>query len=132
LRCEGAGDVHAVRIAAVRAHKNRLLVRIEGIDSADGAAALSQAVLYAPRAEIELADGEYLDDDLVGCAIVGRDGTPYGAVESVEHFPGSDMLVVRGAMVPMVRAIVAEIDLPGKRIVIDPPEGLLEPLVAEG
>lgn len=124
--------MHAVRIAAVRAHKNRLLLRIEGIDDADGAAALSQAVLHAPRAEIALADGEYLDDDLVGCAIVGRDGTPYGAVESVEHFPGSDMLVVRGAMVPMVRAIVAEIDLPAKRIVIDPPAGLLDPLDAEG
>ena len=57
---------------------------------------------------------------------------PTARCESVEHFPGSDMLVVRGAMVPMVRAIVAEIDLPGKRIVIDPPEGLLETLVAEG
>lgn len=121
-----------MRIAAVRAHKNRVLVRIAGVDDAAAAAGLAQAVLYAPRAAIQLGEGEYLDDDLIGCEIVGRDGTRYGAVESVEHFPGSDMLVVCGAMVPMVRAIVAEIDLHGKRIVIDPPEGLVEPLGSEG
>ncbi len=127
LRCECGGETRAIRVTESRPHKNRLLLRIDGIDDAAAAAELCGAVLYAPRAEIALAEGEYLDDDLLGCAVVGRDGTSYGAVEGVEHFPASDMLVVRGGMVPMVEAIVAEIDLSRRTIVIDPPAGLLEP-----
>jgi 16S rRNA processing protein RimM len=114
-----------VCIGAVRRHKGRLLVRIDGIDDASAAAALSEALLSAPRAAIELAEGEYLDDDLIGCTVVGRDGRAYGSVERVEHYPASDMLVVGGAMIPMVRAIVVQIDVTGRRIRIDPPEGLL-------
>ncbi len=127
LRCVTGDDERTVRIETVRPHKGRLLVRIDGIDDAGAAAALSGAVLYAPRANVRLAEGEYLDDDLVGCAVVGCDGTSYGTVDGVEHFPASDMLVVGASMVPMVRAIVSEIDLPARRIVIDPPADLLEP-----
>jgi 16S rRNA processing protein RimM len=75
---------------------------------------------------VPLQDGEYFDEDLVGCAVYGKDKTAYGSVERVEHFPSSDMLVVDGRMVPMVGAIVKEIDVERRRIVIDPPEGLLE------
>ncbi len=46
---------------------------------------------------IALAPGEYLDDDLVGCDVEDAVGTRYGAVERVEHYPSSDMLVVGGA-----------------------------------
>jgi 16S rRNA processing protein RimM len=126
LRCVQRLEARAIRVGAVRPHKGRLLVRIDGVDDAVAAEALAGALLYAPRAAIALEDGEFLDDDLVGCSVVGRDGIAYGSVERVEHFPSSDMLVVNGAMVPMVRAIVAEIDLPSRRILIDPPEGLLE------
>ena len=46
-------------------------------------------------------------------------------VERVEHYPASDMLVVEGHMVPMVRAIVREIELARGESSIDPPAGLL-------
>ncbi len=36
------------------------------------------------------------------------------------------MLVVGERMVPMVRAIVRSIDIGAKRIVVDPPAGVLE------
>jgi 16S rRNA processing protein RimM len=58
--------------------------------------------------------------------VVGVDGTSYGSVERVEHYPASDMLVVGGKMVPMVRTIVNEIELESSRIVIDPPNGLMD------
>jgi len=117
---------NVIRIDAARAHKGRLLVRIAGVDDADAAAEYAGATLFAPRAAIALAEGEYLDEDLVGCAVVGIDGTEHGVVERVEHYPSSDMLVVGGRMVPMVRAIVTAIDLGARRIAIDPPAGLFD------
>jgi 16S rRNA processing protein RimM len=126
LRCARGDESWTIRLKGVRAHKGRLLVEIEDVEDADAAAAYAGVLLYAPRAQIVLEAGEYLDDDLVGCAVQGADGRSYGEVERVEHYPSSDMLVVAGHMVPMVRAIVTEIDLDRHRIVVDPPAGLLD------
>ncbi len=126
LRCGRGDDVSTVRVTAVRSHRGRLLIRIAGIEDASSAGTYAGALLYAPRDWVELLPGEYLDDDLVGCTVCGRDGTQYGSVERVEHYPASDMLIVSGRMVPMVRAIVTEIALERRQIVIDPPEGLLD------
>jgi 16S rRNA processing protein RimM len=126
LRCERAGSNTQVRLASVRSHKNRLLIRLEGVTDANAAAAYNGALLYASRRRVPLEPGEFFDDDLVGCSVCGADGTSYGEVERVEHYPASDMLVVGGRMIPMVGAIVTSIDLPGRRIVVDPPAGLLD------
>lgn len=126
LRCRRAGGTSAISIAGVRSHKGRLLVRIEGVDNADAAAEYAGALLYAPRDHIALEEGEYLDADLAGCAVLGTDGRNYGTVQAIEHYPGSDMLLVNGRMVPMVAAIVVGIDLARREIVIDPPSGLLD------
>ncbi len=126
LRCAGNEESRTVRVTSVRPHKNRLLIRLADVDDADAASALAGALLYAPRAAIALSDGEYLDEDLAGCGVFGNDGRAYGSVDRVEHYPSSDMLIVGSAMVPMVRAIVTEIDLERRRILIDPPEGLFD------
>jgi 16S rRNA processing protein RimM len=125
--CCARGEHRAtVRLAAVRSHGNRLLIRIEGVDDASAAGAYAGALLYASRDRIGLGEGEYLDDDLVGCSVTGKDGTRYGTVQRVEHYPASDMLIVDGTYVPMVRSIVCEIEIAHRRIVIDPPRGLFE------
>ncbi|MBV8117454.1 MAG: 16S rRNA processing protein RimM [Candidatus Eremiobacteraeota bacterium] len=127
LRCQVGMVSATLHIVGVRPHQGRLLIRAEGIDDAVAAKGYTGAVLYAPREQLEVAADEYLDADLIGCRVDGVDGTAYGAVEAVEHFPSSDMLVVARTLVPMVRAYVVSIDVSGKRIVIDPPAGLFEP-----
>ena len=126
LRCERGSESSTIRILAARPHGRRTLIRIEGAEDAEAAARFAGAVLYAPRDRIALAANEYLDDDLVGCNVEDASGRRYGSVERVEHYPSSDMLVVGGAMVPLVSAIVSSVDIAGRRIVIDPPEGLLD------
>ena len=46
------------------------------------------------------------------------------------HTPGSELLAVehdgRTVLVPFVRQIVPVVDVPGGRVVLDPPEGLLD------
>lgn len=126
MRCDAAGVSRSVRLRTVRAHKGRLLVTFDGVGDADAAAAFNGATLYAPRERIPLNDGEFFDEDLVGCAVVSESGEAYGNVERVEHYPASDMLVVRGHLVPMVAAIVRDVDVGSRRIVIDPPAGLFD------
>jgi len=119
------GADREVRLASVREHKGRLLVRFEDAASADDAAKLAGATLFAERGRITLKPDEYLDRDLIGCAICDATGT-LGTVERVDHYPGSDMLVVGGKMIPLVEPFVTAIDIAAKRIEVDLPEGLLD------
>jgi 16S rRNA processing protein RimM len=126
LRCERQDSAETVRIAAVRGHGKRLLLRLEGIGDRPAAQSYVGAKLYADRERIPLARGEFFDADLIGCRVRGTAGEEYGIVEAVEHYPASDMLIVKGRWVPMVGAIVLGVDLPKGEITIDPPEGLLD------
>lgn len=125
--------MRTVRIAALRVHKGRPLVRFAGVDDATAAEAFVGATLAVDRAAIVLAPDEYLDDDLVGCELVDPAGTALGAVVAVEHYPAQDVLLVGPgrAMVPLVRAFVHAVDVRAKRITVALPPGLLDAREAE-
>jgi 16S rRNA processing protein RimM len=126
-----SGASQDVQISAVREHKNRLLVRLPGVDSANAAEAYVGATFYAVRDRITLEPGEHLDRDLEGCMLYDESGRRLGAVTRVEHYPSSDMLVVNGQLVPMVSAFIKSIDTRTKRIIVDLPPGLLDDHEAE-
>ena len=68
-----------------------------------------------------------------------RDGVTVGVIDRLEHLPAQDLLVVavedpsaasgrREVLVPFVRALVPEVDVARRRVVVTPPEGLFETL----
>ncbi len=121
------GRNETVTIESVREHKGRLLIVVAGATDATSAERFIGATFFAPREALDVEPGEYLDVDLVGCAIVGSDGTMHGRVERIEHYPASDMLVVGGRLLPMVRAFIRSVDITKKEIVVDDlPQGLLD------
>ena len=68
--------------------------------------------------------------DLVGCRVETRSGENVGVVREVEGTAGGSRLIVVGArgdvQIPLAVDICPTIDVAGRRIVVDPPEGLLE------
>jgi 16S rRNA processing protein RimM len=126
------GNSEDVEIASVREHKGRLLIRLAGVVTANEAERFAGATFYADRSRIELERGEYLDADLRGCVLVDTAGRRLGAVSDVQHYPSSDMLVVNGRLVPMVREFIKSIDIQAKRIVVELPAGLLDDKAENG
>ena len=120
------GRDETIRIDTIRDHKGRFLITLHGVENATAAERYVGATLYAARDRIELEPGEYLDVDLVGCAVVSVDGKAYGSVSRVEHYPASDMLVVGSNMVPMIKEFIRSIDIAAKNIVVEVPPGLLD------
>jgi len=120
-------------VRALRTHQGRPLVAFEGIDDATAAESLVGATLAVDRAAVRLGEGEFFDEDLVGCALVDAAGAILGEVVAVEHFPAQDVLLVgpRRAMVPLVRAFVRDIAVDARRITVDLPTGLLDPALAD-
>ena len=85
-----------------------------------------------PEADrVQLSENEFYDWELEGCSVEVRQGLLIGRVREVMRTGGVELLVVedtarREHLIPMAQPIVVEIDIAGKKIVIDPPEGLLE------
>ncbi len=117
--------------------KGAVIARIEGVSDRNEAEALAGTRLYVPRAALpELEEEEFYHADLLGLVAELADGTPLGKVCAVHNFGAGDILEVErdeGAslMVPFTRRVVPVVDIEGGRMVIDPPEGLIEGSSAE-
>jgi 16S rRNA processing protein RimM len=122
--------VRIVRVAAVRFHQGRPVLALDGIRSIGEAEELAGLELRIPPEAIHaLPDDTYYQHDLVGCRVETVDGEPVGVVRSVGGEAARGLVVVgpRGeVLVPFARAICVGIHVADRRIVIDPPEGLLE------
>jgi 16S rRNA processing protein RimM len=128
------GTRRALTVVSARPHQERLLVRFAEVATRDVAETLRGALLLVDVADLPPSEDpdEFYDHELEGLTAELSDGTLVGTVLEVAHGPGSDLLVLelpdgREVLVPFVAAIVPEVDVAGKRVVIDPPEGLLEP-----
>jgi len=126
----GAG-VQAIALTTVRFQNGRPVVGIEGVETMNDAEALAGLELRVPMEQLApLPAGTFYHHDLVGCQVVTEAGEHVGAVESVEGTIGGSRLVIAGAkgeiLIPMATDICRTIDVAGKRIVIAPPDGLLD------
>jgi 16S rRNA processing protein RimM len=112
-------------------HNGRPVLTLDGIDSMDAAEALHGAELRVPASSLRtLPAGTYYHHELIGCTAATVDGRTVGVVRAVEGGPGAERLVIgqgRGEVqLPLTAPIWVEIDVAGRRIVIDPPSGLLD------
>ncbi len=77
-----------------------------------------------------LPEGEYFQTDLVGCSVVTLEGKEIGVVERWQEYGGPQLLEVKAGdkeiLIPFAKSICVEIDVPGRRIVVDLPEGLTD------
>ena len=126
-------------VASARWHSGQLLVAFAGVTDRTAAAELTGRWLTMDASQLpEIGDpDEFRDHELIGLSVRTCAGDPVGVVADVLHY-GQDLLVVRRtdgqegeSLVPFVKAIVPEVDVPGGVVVIDPPPGLLDPAQAQ-
>jgi 16S rRNA processing protein RimM len=131
LRSVQDGEPTVLRVVASREHQGRWIVGFEGVTSIDAAERLRGLELQIPAEDAtRLGPGGFYPHELVGCAVTTVEGTRVGQVESVHFGAGVPLLAIqtgRGeVLVPLAEEICRSIDVAGKAIVIEPPEGLLE------
>jgi 16S rRNA processing protein RimM len=120
-------------IAEARAAKEVVVARIKGVTSREGAESLAGVQLFVERDKLPETEDEdeFLQADLVGCAVVGSDGTVLGTVTTVANYGAGDLLDIklpdgRSVLMPFTRAFAPRIDIAARRIEAEPPAGLFE------
>ncbi|MEO6829827.1 MAG: ribosome maturation factor RimM [Acidobacteriaceae bacterium] len=117
-------------------HKGRIVLKFVGVDSISAAESLRGADLVIPAADRVLldADAAYIGD-LIGCQLIdlAQHGHPaVGTVHDViQQEATTDLLVIRDPdgvehWIPFAKAYLVRMDLPGRRIEMNLPAGLLE------
>jgi 16S rRNA processing protein RimM len=131
LFIERAGRIDALRVTTSRFHGTRPVIGLEGVETMSDADTLAGRELRVPVEQLTALPADtFYRHDLIGCVVETRDGRRVGPVSDVEGSMTGSRLVVAGAagevLIPLVAAICTVVDPAAKRIVIDPPDGLIE------
>lgn len=119
-------------IESARPQGSRFVVRFVEVADRDTAETLHGTFLVVSTEDLPPLpeEDDFYDHELEGVAVETPDGTAVGHVEAVLHGRGGDTLSIRAGereiLVPFVKDMVPVVDLTAGRIVIDPPDGLLD------
>jgi 16S rRNA processing protein RimM len=108
-------------------HGDHLIFKFQGVDTISDAEKLAGAEVSIPfEQRATLAEEEVYQSDLIGCEVVDAAGRSLGVVTDFEETGGTALLHVGDLLIPFARSICITIDLGNKKIVVNPPDGLLD------
>ena len=123
-------DGRQLTIRSSRWHNQILLLAFEAIVDRNQIEELRDQLISADVDLDSLAPGEYHFQQLIGSQVFLQSGDLVGIVSEIVKLPGQDLLSVdkdgKEVLIPMVKQIIISIDVEKKKIVINPPEGLLD------
>jgi 16S rRNA processing protein RimM len=119
-----AGDWKPFSFVRGQVQPKALVAELEGVCDRDASDALRGRQIAVPRSELPAPDDdEYYWSDLIGLSVVNLQGLSFGNVTELMETGANDVLVVDDAetrrLIPFVDAVVAEVDLDARRIVVD-------------
>jgi len=120
------------KIESTHIHKGQLLLRLEGVNSADEAEALRGCWLLVPRESAKkLPRGSYYIYQIVGLDVYTDAGAYIGKVDDVLTATANDVYIVKGPgvkdpagelLVPAIKPVVKRMEMKRGRMIIADPE----------
>ena len=104
-----------IGITSSRVHKNMLIMKIKGVDSIEEADRLRNKVLYMNRDDVELEEGAFFIQDLIGLDVIDDDtGERLGRLDDVSETGANDVYHVktddgREFLIPVIPDVVKDI-----------------------
>jgi 16S rRNA processing protein RimM len=118
-------------VEKVRATPKGWIVAFKDLRDRNEAEALAGTELSVDQDRLPpLDEGTYYQFDLIGLDVVTTEDVPLGTVEEIWEPGAHDLLVVRGdrgeILIPAIEPFIREVDMKGRRIVVEMPAGLEE------
>ena len=117
-----------LRVREAKEHSDSVVASAHEVDDREAAEALKGARIFVPRSSFPTpAEDEYYWVDLIGLAVVNREGVALGTVRDLLSTGPQTVLVVgyeaegkpAERMIPFVSAFVDQVDIAGRRIAVD-------------
>ena len=118
-----------LRVVERRSHRGMAILKLQGIDTRDGAEELAGVELEVPVNEVPpLPEGSYYHFQILDMEVWTSSGELLGVVEDILITGSNDVYVVRRGdgeiLVPAIEDVVLEVDVEGGRLTVDLPDGL--------
>jgi 16S rRNA processing protein RimM len=114
-----------LKITASRRHGDGVVASVDGVVDRNGADALKGLRIFVSRSAFPKAQsGEYYWVDLIGLAVVNREGVALGEVTDLTDTGPHSVLRVQDAdggerLIPFVAAYVDDVNLAERRVTVD-------------
>lgn len=111
--------------------KDRIVLKFADVNTVEKADVLRNLeVCVAESDVVALDEGEFFDWQLEGCMVETIAGERLGTVKELMRTGGTELLVIesngKDFLIPFAESICIEVDVVAKKIIVDPPEGLLD------
>ena len=116
-------------VEAARPHQQMAVLKVAGCDDRNAAEALRGELVQVPAADVPApAEGEYFYYQLIGLEVWTEEGELLGRVQDIASTGNNEVLLVKGprgeVLLPVIEAVVRQVDLPSGRILVHLLEGL--------
>ena len=124
--------IREVVVQSYRNHKNFLLVKFEGIDSAEEAEKLKNLQIKIDSDEVgELEENEFYFHQIIGCEVFDENDKNLGEIIDILTPGANDVWVIKGEngkeiLIPYIEDVVKKIDITSKKVNIEVMEGLID------
>lgn len=120
-----------VIVESSRVHKDRLLIKLRGINSMDDGNSLRGKTLYAHRDSIIKDKNSFFIEDLKGINVIDADSDVcYGRITDVLFTGANDVYVINDGekerLVPAIKDVIIETDVENGVMKIRPLRGLFD------
>lgn len=121
-----------VEIQRAHPHKNIVLMKIKGVDTVEQAQLLRNKILYMDRNDVELEEGSFFVQDLIGLEVFdGESGESYGKICDVTETGANDVYHIKDSdgkirLIPAIPDVVLNTDIEAGKMTIHVLEGLFD------
>lgn len=118
------------KVKSARVHKNMCLVQFEGVENMDDARKLVGTVVWAARADLELEEGRYFVQDILGCQVRDADTQQvYGTIVNIAYPAANDVYTIRNDageefLFPAVEEFLVELNPEEEFVLVRPIPGM--------
>ena len=125
------GSLREYAVKSVSAHSGGFILALDNFSDINQVLFMNGSELCLKRSQLPVPDdGEYYWRDLIGLTVHTDQDIELGKIVDIFETGSSDIYVVRGEtkeyLIPAIANVIAHIDVPGKKMIITPLDGLLD------
>ncbi|WP_026689924.1 ribosome maturation factor RimM [Alteribacter aurantiacus] len=132
VKHESTNKREPIIVTSHRKHKQFDLLTFKGFENVNDVERFKGSILQVSKdVKPDLAEGEYLYSDIIGCMVVTVDEETIGEITEILSPGANDVWVVprkgkKDALIPYIDPVVKEVDVVQKRVTIVLMEGLID------